>query len=294
MRSPQPRGAARSRHAASARTSRIARWRRRRTPAWRHRRGAGTPPRRRQGTARDATAASPGRGRCDSPVPRNGASRRRHGPRLSDRTHSPATDQLERPARRRLARDRARRRSGSVPRDPRPSPLARDSAPARRGDARHDRRRPAPPRRQHDGALLQGGRRPASPGRATVARRGGVAMLKSSIDAYLALRRAVGFRLKTEEYLLDDFARWASDRGETHVRTETAMEWAAAARVPWQRERRLRAVAGFARHARAEDGRHEVPPIFVFARRPVRPVPHIYSPDELRRLLDAASQLPAR
>jgi len=118
-------------------------------------------------------------------------------------------------------------------------------------------------------------------------------MLKSSIDAYLALRRAVGFRLKTEEYLLDDFARWASDRGETHVRTETAMEWAAAARVPWQRERRLRAVAGFARHARAEDGRHEVPPIFVFARRPVRPVPHIYSPDELRRLLDAASQLPA-
>lgn len=118
-------------------------------------------------------------------------------------------------------------------------------------------------------------------------------MLKSGIDAYLALRRAVGFRLKTEEYLLDNFARWAAERGETHVRTQTAMDWAAAAHVPWQRERRLRAVAGFARHARAEDSRHEVPPIFVFARRPVRPVPHIYSPDELRHLLDAASQLPA-
>lgn len=61
----------------------------------------------------------------------------------------------------------------------------------------------------------------------------------------------------------------------------------------WQGERRLRAVAGFARYARAEDPRHEVPPIFVFGRRHVRPRPHIYSPDELRRLLDAASRLPA-
>jgi integrase len=115
----------------------------------------------------------------------------------------------------------------------------------------------------------------------------------TSIDAYLALRRAVGFRLKTEEQLLHDFARRAAERGDTHVRTPMATEWAAAARSPWQRERRLRAVAGFARHARAEDPRHEVPPIFVFGRRHVRPRPHIYSPDELRRLLHAASRLPA-
>jgi integrase len=116
-------------------------------------------------------------------------------------------------------------------------------------------------------------------------------MLNAIIDAYLALRRAAGFQLKTEEHLLHDFARWASDRGETHVRTNTATEWAVTARVPWQRERRLRVVAAFARHARAEDSRHEVPPIFLFGRRHVRPKPHIYSPDELRRLLDAASRL---
>jgi integrase/recombinase XerD len=118
-------------------------------------------------------------------------------------------------------------------------------------------------------------------------------MLRQSIDAYLALRRAVGFRLTTEEHLLHDFARWASARRETHVRTQTATEWAATARSTWQRERRLRAVAGFARHARAEDLLHEVPPIFVFGRRPVHPRPHIYPPDEIDRLLDAASRLPA-
>jgi len=50
-------------------------------------------------------------------------------------------------------------------------------------------------------------------------------MLRPSIDAYLALRRAVGSRLKAEESLLHDFARWAVDRGDTHVRTQTATEW---------------------------------------------------------------------
>jgi integrase/recombinase XerD len=117
--------------------------------------------------------------------------------------------------------------------------------------------------------------------------------LRPYIDAYLALRRAVGVRLKTEEALLHDFARWAVDRGDTHVRMRTATEWAAAARSLWQRERRLRAVAGFAGSARTEDVRHEVPPIFVFGRRHGRPRLHIYSVDELRRLLDTARRLPA-
>ena len=118
-------------------------------------------------------------------------------------------------------------------------------------------------------------------------------MLKPSIDAYLALRRSVGFQLKAEEHLLHDFARWASERGETHVRTQSATAWAAVARSAWQRERRLRVVVGFARHARTEDSRHEVPPIFVFGRRHVRPMPHIYSPDELQGLLHAAARLSA-
>jgi len=113
----------------------------------------------------------------------------------------------------------------------------------------------------------------------------------TSIDAFLALRRAVGFQLKTEEYLLHDFARWAAARNETHVRTQTALEWAAATRSPWQRERRLRTVATFARHARAEDTHHEVPPIFVFGHRHVRPAPYIFSPKEVQCLLEAASRL---
>ena len=116
-------------------------------------------------------------------------------------------------------------------------------------------------------------------------------MLRNSIDAFLTLRRAVGFQLKDEERLLHNFAQWVGDHGETHVRTIGVLEWAAMGRTPWNRERRLRVVAGFARYARVEDSRHEIPPIFVFGRRQVRPRPYIYSPEELHSLLDAASGL---
>jgi site-specific recombinase XerD len=47
----------------------------------------------------------------------------------------------------------------------------------------------------------------------------------------------------------------------------------------------------FARYVRAEDPRHEVPSSNVFPRVPRQLMPHIYSPDEARRLMDAASTL---
>ena len=51
-------------------------------------------------------------------------------------------------------------------------------------------------------------------------------MLMQAIDTYLALRRAAGFRLRATERYLRYFARFASARGETHVRSQTAVDWA--------------------------------------------------------------------
>lgn len=116
-------------------------------------------------------------------------------------------------------------------------------------------------------------------------------MLSQSIDAYLALRRSLGSELSNEGYLLRAFARFASGRGEAHVRTGSAVEWAAGAPSPQERQRRLRTLARFAAHARAEDPRHEVPPIHVFAHRHVRRLPCIYTAEDIRRLLEAASRL---
>ena len=116
-------------------------------------------------------------------------------------------------------------------------------------------------------------------------------MLSQSIDAYLELRRSLGSELSNEAYLLRSFARFATGRDEAHVREHSAVAWAAGAPSPSERDRRLRTVARFAAHARAEDPRHEIPPTHVFALHRVRPLPRIYSTEEIRRLLEAASRL---
>jgi integrase len=120
-------------------------------------------------------------------------------------------------------------------------------------------------------------------------------MLMKIIEIYLASRRAGGFKLRGEENQLRRFAEFAATRGDRHVRRETVLAWAARAPSPHRRERWLRTVAAFARHARAEDATHEIPSVGVFASsRPERPLPHIYSPDEGCRILQAASHLGPR
>ena len=58
-------------------------------------------------------------------------------------------------------------------------------------------------------------------------------MLSQAIDSYIAIRRAAGFQLKVQEGLLRNFARYATDRSQAHVRRQTAIEWAALAPSPY-------------------------------------------------------------
>ena len=48
----------------------------------------------------------------------------------------------------------------------------------------------------------------------------------ATIEAYLTLRRATGFAMSNAEYLLKSFAAFAAGRGQTHVHTQTAIDWA--------------------------------------------------------------------
>jgi integrase/recombinase XerD len=113
----------------------------------------------------------------------------------------------------------------------------------------------------------------------------------TNVKSYLAVRHAVGFELKNTEYLLSSFARWAAQRGETHIHAESAIAWASHTVSLAQRDARLKTICRFARYLRAEDGRHQLPPANHFGYRKHRRVPHIYSAVEIRRLLNAASQL---
>ncbi len=64
-------------------------------------------------------------------------------------------------------------------------------------------------------------------------------MLTQLVDSYLELRRSTGFRMGVHEYLLHNFASFAAERGETHIRSRTAIEWAAQAPSEGQRANRL-------------------------------------------------------
>ena len=117
-------------------------------------------------------------------------------------------------------------------------------------------------------------------------------MLTPTIDAYLAIRRSAGFGLRVTEGFLRNYARFATERGETHVREQTALEWAALAPSASQRGRRLEALRIFARHARAEDAQHEVPRQNVFPRQRLLYRPFIFTEAEIRQLLEQAARLP--
>jgi hypothetical protein len=102
---------------------------------------------------------------------------------------------------------------------------------------------------------------------------GGDIMLKQTLDTYLAVRHAAGFELRVPAILLRGFVRLAHDRGHSHVTTQTAIEWAAMAPSKAQRHYRLGALIRFAKYARADDARNEVPPKGIFGHHRRRPNP---------------------
>jgi len=114
-------------------------------------------------------------------------------------------------------------------------------------------------------------------------------VLADAVAEYLAVRRAGGFACRSENLLLQSFARFAAAAGESHVYAPTAIRWAGLVRSVPQSARRLGMVRRFARYLRAEDPRHEIPfAVFGSEKRP-RPVPYILSQHEIRRLVAAAS-----
>jgi integrase len=118
--------------------------------------------------------------------------------------------------------------------------------------------------------------------------------LTQSVETYLAVRRAAGFSLKSEGTLLQSFGAFSDALGKHHICSETAIKWAGSAPSLNQRARRLGEVIRFARYIRAEDPRHELPPtVFGSENRP-RPVPYIFSQEDIRRLVQAASELGRR
>jgi integrase/recombinase XerD len=117
--------------------------------------------------------------------------------------------------------------------------------------------------------------------------------LAEHIEQYLALRRAVGFKLVGEAQLLAEFVKFAEQAGQRTVTTQAALAWARrpAGGSPNYLSRRLRAVRSFARYLHALDPACEVPPIELLPASKYRPAPYLYSDREILALMTAARTL---
>jgi integrase len=122
-----------------------------------------------------------------------------------------------------------------------------------------------------------------------------VSGLRARAEEYLAMRRALGFKLETWGPRLMSFVRFCEERGATTVTTDLAVEWATTPARGSGHEayqaRRLDVVRIFARHLQALDPAAEVPPGDVLDRRQCRVQPYLYSPQEVTALMHAARTL---
>ena len=116
--------------------------------------------------------------------------------------------------------------------------------------------------------------------------------LRARAEEYLAMRRALGFRLTTQGRHLMSFVAFCEERCADHVSADLAIEWATRTARGSSDEvyqaRRLDVARIFARHLQALDPATEVPPDDVLSRRYRRIPPYLYSPEEITALMSAA------
>lgn len=121
--------------------------------------------------------------------------------------------------------------------------------------------------------------------------------LRQAAEDYLAVRRALGFKLNDYPWLLSGLVSYLEAAGAATVTAELAVDWA---RLPGDQARpsylgkRLCVARGFARHLQAFDPAAEVPPAGLLPRGQSRATPYLYSGEDIAALMSAARSLKPR
>lgn len=117
-------------------------------------------------------------------------------------------------------------------------------------------------------------------------------MLSEDLDRHISLHHVLGYKFRTQAQLLRNFVAYAEARGDQIISADRVLAWAVVAPSPQQRRNRLLEVRRFAIAMHAEDRRHEVPAPDALGRGLfTRRIPHIYSQDDILRLMTAAACL---
>jgi integrase/recombinase XerD len=119
--------------------------------------------------------------------------------------------------------------------------------------------------------------------------------LSKELDRYLSIRRSLGYTLSTDERILRKFTAFAESENAEHVSSALFLRWkevfGKANNQTWAH--RLSAVRVFAQWLHSLDSKHEIPPQSLIPSRARRLHPHIYSEDDIRRIVEAAAELPS-
>ncbi len=120
--------------------------------------------------------------------------------------------------------------------------------------------------------------------------------LQDHLEAYLALRQALGYKLRTHRSSLKNFVKFIAERRATTITTQLALTWAMKpdnANPKWWAYK-LRMVHHFALYVRAREHATEVPPLTLLPYNQKRPKPYIYSEEEISHIIAEAKALPCR
>jgi integrase/recombinase XerD len=117
--------------------------------------------------------------------------------------------------------------------------------------------------------------------------------LGQALEDYLRIRRRLGFELKSDQRLLENFVAFLERAGAERITTELALMWA---RLPvdarphrWRQ--RLGIVRGFAGYLATIEPDSEIPSKDLLPAHRPRVAPYIYSPAEIGALIEAAGGL---
>lgn len=119
--------------------------------------------------------------------------------------------------------------------------------------------------------------------------------LSKELDRYLTIRRSLGYTLDKTERDLRRFIAFADQQNSKYVSTDLFLRWQTsfghAKRPTWSA--RLGTVHLFAQWLHGLDPQHEVPSKALIPPRYRRARPYIYSDNEIRRIVEAAAELPS-
>lgn len=117
------------------------------------------------------------------------------------------------------------------------------------------------------------------------------ATMTDHVERFVAMKRKLGYQFRQQAWMLSGFARFAQDRNEAVIRSETVLAWIAAYETSASSHRitKLHLVHAFACWLHAEDARHEVPPFHALGHQSKRrSQPYLISVPDIRELLTAA------